>query len=208
MTPGPGANACHATPAVTGRQPGGSEQRSEGPPPAISCGAADRIIPITPADGARRWRSRVMSASCSTPPATCTCPRRGPMAHHGTGWSGSGSRTTTSWCAPLTRSGRPKICAATPGVVPSVTDLANPYRMATIQGRVIQVGPDEGCRHPDPISVKYTGAPFPSPRPVPGLLRDGRGEGSLPHSRLRSVHPARRKDSWVMASSMARWNVG
>jgi len=35
-----------------------------------------------------------------------------------------------------------------------------------------------------------------------------RGEGSLPHTRLRSVHRARRKDSWVMASSMARWNVG
>ena len=29
--------------------------------------------------------------------------------------TGSGSRTTTSWCAPLTRSGRPRICAAIPG---------------------------------------------------------------------------------------------
>ena len=50
-----------------------------------------------------------------------------------------------------------------PWVAPSVTDLANPYRMATIQGRVIEARPDEGCRYPDPISVTYTGAPFSSP---------------------------------------------
>jgi PPOX class probable F420-dependent enzyme len=49
-----------------------------------------------------------------------------------------------------------------PRVGLSVTDLANPYRMATIQGRVVEVRPDEGCRYMDPISMKYTGAPFPS----------------------------------------------
>lgn len=49
-----------------------------------------------------------------------------------------------------------------PRVGMSVADAANPYRMAAIQGRVIEVRPDEGCRYMDPISVKYTGAPFPS----------------------------------------------
>jgi PPOX class probable F420-dependent enzyme len=52
-----------------------------------------------------------------------------------------------------------------PRVALSVTDLANPYRMATLQGRVVEVRPDEGCRYMDPISVKYTGAPFPSRGP-------------------------------------------
>jgi len=49
-----------------------------------------------------------------------------------------------------------------PRVGLSVTDLENPYRMAAIQGRVVEVRPDEGCGYMDPISVKYTGAPFPS----------------------------------------------
>jgi PPOX class probable F420-dependent enzyme len=49
-----------------------------------------------------------------------------------------------------------------PRVALSVTDVANPYRMAAIQGRVVEVRPDEGCRYMDPISVKYTNAPFPS----------------------------------------------
>jgi len=52
-----------------------------------------------------------------------------------------------------------------PRVALSVTDLANPYRMAAIQGRVAEVRPDEDCRYMDPISVKYTGAPFPSRGP-------------------------------------------
>lgn len=47
----------------------------------------------------------------------------------------------------------------------SVSDMANPYRMASIQGRIIEVRPDEGCRYMDPISIKYTGAPFPSRGP-------------------------------------------
>src|SRR6201981_3083906 len=48
-----------------------------------------------------------------------------------------------------------------PRVALSVTDMADPYRMAAIQGQVVGVRPDEGCRYMDPISVKYTGAPFP-----------------------------------------------
>ena len=48
-----------------------------------------------------------------------------------------------------------------PRVGLSVTELANPYRMAAIQGRVVEVRPDEDCRHMDPISFKYTNAPFP-----------------------------------------------
>jgi PPOX class probable F420-dependent enzyme len=49
-----------------------------------------------------------------------------------------------------------------PRVALSVADLENPYRMAAIQGRVVEVRPDEGCRYMDPISYKYTGAAFPS----------------------------------------------
>jgi hypothetical protein len=52
-----------------------------------------------------------------------------------------------------------------PRVGLSVTDLANPYRMATLQARVVEARPDEGCRYMDPISIKYTGAPFPSRGP-------------------------------------------
>src|ERR671937_1339830 len=48
-----------------------------------------------------------------------------------------------------------------PRVALSVQDLANPYRMAMLQGRVIEERPDEDCRYMDPISIKYTGAAFP-----------------------------------------------
>jgi PPOX class probable F420-dependent enzyme len=48
-----------------------------------------------------------------------------------------------------------------PRVALSVTAAENPYRMAAIQGRVVEVRPDEGCHYMDPISFKYTGAPFP-----------------------------------------------
>jgi PPOX class probable F420-dependent enzyme len=48
-----------------------------------------------------------------------------------------------------------------PRVAVSVTDMANPYHMAAIQGRVVDVRPDEGCRYMDPISFKYTNKPFP-----------------------------------------------
>jgi len=52
-----------------------------------------------------------------------------------------------------------------PRVAMSVTDTADPYRMAAIQGRVVEVRPDEGCRYMDPISFKYTNVPFPSRGP-------------------------------------------
>ena len=52
-----------------------------------------------------------------------------------------------------------------PRVAMSVTDTANPYRMAAIQGRVVDIRADEGCRYMDPISFKYTNAPFPSRGP-------------------------------------------
>ena len=52
-----------------------------------------------------------------------------------------------------------------PRVALSVTDMSNPYRMAAVQGRVVEVRSDEGCRYMDPISIKYTGARFPSRGP-------------------------------------------
>jgi PPOX class probable F420-dependent enzyme len=52
-----------------------------------------------------------------------------------------------------------------PRVALSVMDMADPYRMAAIQGRVVEVRSDEGCRYMDPISYKYTAAPFASRGP-------------------------------------------
>jgi len=49
-----------------------------------------------------------------------------------------------------------------PRVALSVVDGNNPYRMAAVQGLVVEERPDEGCRYMDPISIKYTGKPFPS----------------------------------------------
>jgi PPOX class probable F420-dependent enzyme len=48
-----------------------------------------------------------------------------------------------------------------PRVALSVVDGDDPYRMAAVQGRVVEERSDEGCRLMDPISIKYTGAPFP-----------------------------------------------
>jgi PPOX class probable F420-dependent enzyme len=48
-----------------------------------------------------------------------------------------------------------------PRVAMSVTDFANPCLMAGLQGRIIDVRRDEDCVFMDPISVKYTGRPFP-----------------------------------------------
>jgi PPOX class probable F420-dependent enzyme len=48
-----------------------------------------------------------------------------------------------------------------PRVSLSVVDLENPYRMAMLQGRVIEERADHDCRYMDPISRKYTGSPFP-----------------------------------------------
>ena len=52
-----------------------------------------------------------------------------------------------------------------PRVAMSVTDMANPYHMAALQGRVVEVRPDEDCRYMDPISFKYTSKSFPGRGP-------------------------------------------
>jgi len=52
-----------------------------------------------------------------------------------------------------------------PRVALSVTDRDNPYRMAAVQGRVVEVRPDEDCRYMDQLSYKYTGEPFPTRGP-------------------------------------------
>ena len=52
-----------------------------------------------------------------------------------------------------------------PRVSLSVTDVDNPYRMAALQGRVVEVRDDSECRYMNPIAVKYTGRPWPSPGP-------------------------------------------
>lgn len=49
-----------------------------------------------------------------------------------------------------------------PRVSLSVVDGDDPYRMAALQGRVVEERSDRGCRYMDPISIKYTGRPFPS----------------------------------------------
>jgi PPOX class probable F420-dependent enzyme len=48
-----------------------------------------------------------------------------------------------------------------PRVGLSIVDLANPYRMAALQGRVVEARDDQDCRYMDPISIKYTSKPFP-----------------------------------------------
>jgi PPOX class probable F420-dependent enzyme len=47
----------------------------------------------------------------------------------------------------------------------SVVDLDNPYQMAAIQGRVVEVRPDADNAHMDVLSHKYTGKPFPHRAP-------------------------------------------
>ena len=49
-----------------------------------------------------------------------------------------------------------------PRVGLSVVDAENPYAMAALEGHVVEVRSDEGCRYMDPISIKYTSKPFPS----------------------------------------------
>jgi PPOX class probable F420-dependent enzyme len=52
-----------------------------------------------------------------------------------------------------------------PRVALSVTANDNPYRMAVVQGRVIEERPDHDCRFMNPIAIKYTSHPWPSPGP-------------------------------------------
>ena len=52
-----------------------------------------------------------------------------------------------------------------PRVALSVTDLDDPYRMAAVQGRVVEVRPDHDCQVMDTMARKYTGKPFPARGP-------------------------------------------
>jgi hypothetical protein len=61
--------------------------------------------------------------------------------------------------------------------------------MASLQGRVVEVRPDEGCRYMDPISLKYTSAPFPSRGP--DRLRFAIEVEKARHTRLGFVHAPR-----------------
>lgn len=47
----------------------------------------------------------------------------------------------------------------------SVVDPSNPYRMASLEGRVVEIRDDHDCRYMDRIAIKYTSAPFPSRGP-------------------------------------------
>jgi PPOX class probable F420-dependent enzyme len=49
-----------------------------------------------------------------------------------------------------------------PRVGMSVVDLHNPYRMASLLGRVVEVRDDHDGRYMNEISIKYTSRPFPS----------------------------------------------
>ena len=48
-----------------------------------------------------------------------------------------------------------------PRLALSVVDLENPYQMAALQGRVVEIRPDADNAAMDVISHKYTGRPFP-----------------------------------------------
>ncbi len=48
-----------------------------------------------------------------------------------------------------------------PRVSLSIVDFHDPYREAQLRGRVIERRPDSDFKYMDPISLKYTGKPFP-----------------------------------------------
>jgi PPOX class probable F420-dependent enzyme len=52
-----------------------------------------------------------------------------------------------------------------PRVALSVVDIANPYRMAAVQGRVVEIRDDTDGAIMDAISHKYTSKPFPTRGP-------------------------------------------
>ncbi|HZQ21516.1 MAG TPA: PPOX class F420-dependent oxidoreductase [Terriglobales bacterium] len=47
----------------------------------------------------------------------------------------------------------------------SVVDFENPYEEAQLRGRVVERRPDPNLKVMDPISLKYTGKPFPFRQP-------------------------------------------
>jgi PPOX class probable F420-dependent enzyme len=48
-----------------------------------------------------------------------------------------------------------------PRVSLSIVDFHDPYQEAQIRGRVVERRPDGNFKYMDPISLKYTGKPFP-----------------------------------------------
>ena len=48
-----------------------------------------------------------------------------------------------------------------PRVSISIVDFHDPYKEAQLRGRVVERRPDSDFKYMDPISVKYTGKPFP-----------------------------------------------
>jgi PPOX class probable F420-dependent enzyme len=52
-----------------------------------------------------------------------------------------------------------------PRVALSIVDFHNPYEEVQIRGRVVERRPDPDLKIMDPISLKYTGKPFPFRRP-------------------------------------------
>jgi len=48
-----------------------------------------------------------------------------------------------------------------PRVSLSIVDFHDPYKEAQLRGRVIERRPDSDFKYLDPISIKYTGKPFP-----------------------------------------------
>ena len=61
--------------------------------------------------------------------------------------------------------------ARDPRVAISLVDFADPYSEVQMRGRVVERRPDPDLKLMDPISVKYTGAPFP--------MRDPQGRIAL-----------------------------
>jgi PPOX class probable F420-dependent enzyme len=54
-----------------------------------------------------------------------------------------------------------KNTALDPRVAISIVDFRNPYSEVQIRGRVVERRPDPDLKLMDPISMKYTGKPFP-----------------------------------------------
>jgi len=105
-----------------------------------------------------------MCGSFPAPPATCTCRLFAPTARRPLGGMGRAGGDHILVCT-SGATWKAKDMRRHPRLTPSVTDMANPHRMAAIQGRVVEARPGENCRYMDPISFKYTNAPFPSRGP-------------------------------------------
>lgn len=84
-----------------------------------------------------------------------------------------------------------------PRVAVSVTDMANPYRMAAIQGRVVEVRPDQDCRYMDPLSFQVHQRAVSQPRPQIACVSRSRWRRRLNGPRL---HPQSASDQ-----NLARW---